>query len=169
MSNSKQKILSELKSKITQFKSKLKSHKSKDEQNEEKPEEELVLKLPINKISKDINNNNNSLENANLEKSKLMKSINNKNNNNNNKFIHSSYNKMIYDPKNEINFHTGFVRSQKNIYDDVYSRYFKNNKKNEIRIKNYRRKKEEANKLSLPEIEEYKSIIKEIENRKKYN
>jgi len=111
-----------------------------------------------------LNNNNNSLENVNLEKSKLMKSINNRNNNN--KFIHSSYNKMIYDPKNEINFHTGFVRSQKNIYDDVYSKYFKNNKKNEIRIKNYRRKKEEANKLSLPEIEEYKSIIKEIENRK---
>jgi hypothetical protein len=111
-----------------------------------------------------LNNNNNSLENANLEKSKLMKSINNKNNNI--KFIHSSYNKMIYDPKNEINFHTGFVRSQKNIYDDVYSKYFKNNKKNEIRIKNYRRKKEEANKLSLPEIEEYKSIIKEIETRK---
>ena len=63
MSNSKQKILSELKSKITQFKSKLKSHKSKDEQNEEKPEEELVLKLPINKISKDINNNKENINN----------------------------------------------------------------------------------------------------------
>ena len=58
MSDSKQKIISELKSKITQFKSKLKSHKSKDVQDKQEIEEELVLKLPINKVNKDINNNN---------------------------------------------------------------------------------------------------------------
>ena len=70
------------------------------------------------------------------------------------------YTKMLYDPRHEINFHTGFVRAQKNIYDDVYSKYLKSNKNN------YRKKKKEANKLSLPEIEEYKSIIREIENQK---
>ena len=58
MSDSKQKIISELKSKITQFKSKLKSHKSQDVQDKQEIEEELVLKLPINKVNKDINNNN---------------------------------------------------------------------------------------------------------------
>jgi hypothetical protein len=68
MSNSKQKIISELKSKITQFKSKLKSHKSTNEQDEPKAQEELILKLPINKISKDFiinkeNKNNNIIKN----------------------------------------------------------------------------------------------------------
>ena len=58
MSDSKQKIISELKSKITQFKSKLKSHKSQDVQDKQEIEEELVLKLPINKVNKDINNDN---------------------------------------------------------------------------------------------------------------
>ena len=117
-------------------------------------------------IIKNINDNNNSfiIRNRDLSKTKVTKSLNNKINYYNKV---NNFGKIIYDPKNEINFHTGFVRSQKNIYDDVYSKYFKNNKKNEIRIKNYRRKKEEANKLTLPEIEEYKSIIKEIENRKK--
>ena len=52
MSDKKQIILSELKSKITQFKSKIKSHKSIDE---EKVEDEIVLKLPLNK---NINQNN---------------------------------------------------------------------------------------------------------------
>ena len=112
-----------------------------------------------------LNNNNNSGINSNLTRSKLIKSINNKINNSK-VSSHGIYSKMIYDPKSEINFHTGFVRSQKNIYDDVYSKYFKNSKKNEIRVKNFRKKKEEANKLSLPEIEEYKKIIKDIENRK---
>ena len=64
MSNSKQKIISELKSKITQFKSKLKSHKSTNDQDEPKTQEELILKLPINKISKDfINNKENKTNN----------------------------------------------------------------------------------------------------------
>ena len=72
-----------------------------------------------------LNNNNNSGINSNLTRSKLIKSINNKINNSK-VSSHGIYSKMIYDPKSEINFHTGFVRSQKNIYDDVYSKYFKN-------------------------------------------
>ena len=99
--------------------------------------------------------NNNSSINEKLTKSKIIKSIHNRINHNN-----------IYDPKNEINFHTGFVRSQKNVYEDVYSKYFKNRKKDAIRVKRFRKKKQDANKLSLPEIEEYKTIIKEIETRK---
>ena len=110
--------------------------------------------------------NNNSIINTNLIKSKLNRSLNNKINNNS-KANHHFLSKLVYDPRNEINFRTGFVRSQKKIYDDVYSKYFKNSKKNQIRINNYRRKKEEKNKLSLPEILEYRFIIKEIENRKK--
>ena len=102
-------------------------------------------------------NNNNVSVNEKLMKSKLTKSINNKFNN-----------KSEKGPKSEINFHTGFVRSQKNIYDDVYSKYFKNNSKtNAMRVKRFRKKKLEANKLSLPEIEEYKSIVKDIESRRK--
>jgi hypothetical protein len=101
-------------------------------------------------------------------KLKMSKSFNSKINSNlnNNDNI---YNKLIYDPRNEINFNTGFIKSQKNIYEDVYSKYFKKskiNKKNEIRARRYRQKKEEANKLTLPEIEEFKSIIKEIERQK---
>ena len=104
-------------------------------------------------------NNNNVSVNEKLMKSKITKSINNKFNNNN---------KSEKGPKSEINFHTGFVRSQKNIYDDIYSKYFnKNSKTNAMRVKRFRKKKLEANKLSLPEIEEYKSIVKDIESRKK--
>lgn len=126
--------------------------------------------------SNSLNNNNSNSNNNELKKninigarSKLLKSISNKINNNSIiKGGHSIYSKNVYEPKNEINFHTGFVRAQKNIYDDVYSKYFKNKnrKRNEIKAKNFRKKLKEANKLSLPEIEEYKSIIKEIENRK---
>ena len=76
MSNSKQKIISELKSKITQFKSKLKSHKSTNDQDEPKTQEELILKLPINKISKDFiinkdNKNNNIIKNNQIKTSKI--------------------------------------------------------------------------------------------------
>ena len=66
MSNSKQKIISELKSKISQFKSKLKSPKPKDDQDEQKTEEELILKLPLNKISKEINSNKENINNNNI-------------------------------------------------------------------------------------------------------
>ena len=63
MSNSKQKIISELKSKISQFKSKLKSPKPKNDQDEQKTEEELILKLPLNKISKETNSNKENINN----------------------------------------------------------------------------------------------------------
>ena len=63
MSNSKQKIISELKSKISQFKSKLKSPKPKNDQDEQKTEEELILKLPLNKISKEIKSNKENINN----------------------------------------------------------------------------------------------------------
>ena len=67
MSNSKQKIISELKSKISQFKSKLKSPKPKNDQDEQKTEEELILKLPLNKnISKEINSNKENINNNNI-------------------------------------------------------------------------------------------------------
>ena len=59
MSNTKQKILSELKSKLTQFKSKLKSHKTIDEQ---KVDDELILKISPNK-SKDTNINKENIDN----------------------------------------------------------------------------------------------------------
>ena len=63
MSNTKQKIISELKSKLTQFKSQLKSHKSKDEQDEKKENEEIILKLPSNKNNIEKNNNKENIDN----------------------------------------------------------------------------------------------------------
>ena len=122
----------------------------------------------IIKNNSSILNNNSSSNNKTLMKLKKSKSFNSKINSNLNT-NNNIYNKLIYDPRSEINFNTGFIRSQKNIYEDVYSKYFKNkkhNKKNEIRARRYRQKKEEANKLTLPEIEEFKSIIKEIEKQK---
>jgi len=122
----------------------------------------------IIKNNSSIFNNNSSFNNKNLMKLKMSKSFNSKINSNlssNNNI----YNKLIYDPRSEINFNTGFIKSQKNIYEDAYSKFFNNskhNKKNEIKARRYRKKKEEANKLTLPEIEEFKSIIKEIEKHK---
>ena len=122
----------------------------------------------IIKNNSSIFNNNSSFNNKNLMKLKMSKSFNSKINSNlssNNNI----YNKLIYDPRSEINFNTGFIKSQKNIYEDAYSKFFNNRKhkkKNEIKARRYRKKKEEANKLTLPEIEEFKSIIKEIEKHK---
>ena len=70
--------------------------------------------------------------------------------------------------KNEINFHTGFVRSQKNIYNDS----FKTTKRKQIidpkkYLKKKKEKEKEKKKLLLPEIEEFRSIIKEFQNKKK--
>ena len=70
--------------------------------------------------------------------------------------------------KNEINFHTGFVRSQKNIYNDA----FKTTKRKQIidpkkYLKKKKEKEKEKQKLLLPEIEEFRSIIKEFQNKKK--
>ena len=114
--------------------------------------------------SMNINNSFNSSLNENNAKSKMKKSINNKINNITNNNIKK---KLENYQKNSINFRTGFVRSKKNIYGDEYSNNFKNLKNNnEIKIKNFKKKKQEANKLLLPEIEEFQTIIKDIENRK---
>ena len=111
-----------------------------------------------------INNSFNSVLNENNTKTKMKKSINNKINNITNNNIKK---KLENYQKNSINFRTGFVRSKKNIYGDEYNNNFKNLKNsNKIKIKDYKKKKEEANKLLLPEIEEFHSIIKDIENRK---
>ena len=111
-----------------------------------------------------INNSFNSVLNENNTKTKMKKSINNNINNITNNNIKK---KLENYQKNSINFRTGFVRSKKNIYGDEYNNNFKNLKNsNKIKIKNYKKKKEEANKLLLPEIEEFHSIIKDIENRK---
>ena len=66
--------------------------------------------------------------------------------------------------KNEINFHTGFVRTQKNIYTDALKSL---RKKNFFKANIVKRPKKQNDKLLLPEIEEFKSIINEIENRKR--
>ena len=76
MSNTKQKIISELKSKLTQFKTQLKSHKIKDEQDEKKEDEEIIIKLPLNKNNIEKNNNkenisNNIIMNKQIKSSKL--------------------------------------------------------------------------------------------------
>ena len=75
MSNSKQKIISELKSKISQFKSKLKSPKPKNDQDEQKTEEELILKLPLNKISKEIKSNKENINNNNIILNRQIKPL----------------------------------------------------------------------------------------------
>ena len=75
MSNSKQKIISELKTKISQFKSKLKSPKPKNDQDEQKTEEELILKLPLNNISKEIKSNKENINNNNIILNRQIKPL----------------------------------------------------------------------------------------------
>ena len=75
MSNSKQKIISELKSKISQFKSKLKSPKPKNDQDEQKTEEELILKSPLNNISKEIKSNKENINNNNIILNRQIKPL----------------------------------------------------------------------------------------------
>ena len=104
-----------------------------------------------------IYNLNNSEENKNILKKQFSKIINHNNN------VQKKFDEY---KKNEINFVTGFLRSQKNIKGDVFTKYLNNKEKFEINTQNYKKKKEESNKLSLPEIQEYKSIINELKNRK---
>ena len=130
----------------------------------------LSLEQNLNNSSIELKNNNSSFNqnNSNIinEKSKLMKSSSMYNiskikepkddlNSQNNR-------KDLY--KNEINFHTGFVRSQKNLFKETFKSI---RKKPTINPKKIKKSKKETEKLSLPEIEEYKSIIKEIQKRKK--
>ena len=79
--------------------------------------------------------------------------------------INSPFNNNNFS-KNEINFHTGFVRTQKNIYSDALKSL---RRKNFLKAKNAQKSKKEKEKLLLPEIEEFKSIINEIQNRKRKN
>ena len=113
-----------------------------------------------NNIKYDLNNS--SSLNEDLVKSRLKNSTNDKiiniTNNNNSK--------IRYGKKNEINFRTGFVRSQKNIFSNVYNKYLKNKSKKEIKIGGSIKNKDLKNKLALPEIEEFKTIIKDYENLK---
>ena len=93
-------------------------------------------------------------------KSTINKSINNLNKNNTKPINNNVFKENEdYNPKNEINFHTGFIRRQKNI--DIYSKL--ENKSS----KPYHKKRNiyEDKKLALDEIDEYRAIIKEIENR----
>jgi hypothetical protein len=119
----------------------------------------------INKVNENSNSNNNNLSfyiNDNFTKKKMIKSINN---NINNKSIKSLGRKIAYDPKNDINFQTGFVRSQQKIFENTYEKFY-NNKRNPIKVDEFSKRKKEQNVISLPEIEEYKSIIKEIKLHK---
>ena len=125
-----------------------------------------VLNKNLNNSSLDIKNNNiiqncsNQL-NANLVKSASMNNIyKNKTIKGDNNFPLNNDNIA----KNEINFHTGFVRTQKNIYSEALKSL---RKKNFYKTKNVQRLKKDNGKLLLPEIEEYKTIINEIQNRKK--
>ena len=130
----------------------------------------LPIDKNLNNSSIELKNNNSSIiqNSSNIinEKSKLVKSFST---NNISKIkdprndLNFQSNRMEYF-KNEINFHTGFVRNQKNLYNQVFKSF---RKRNNLRPKRYKKPKKESEKLSLPEIEEYKSIIKEIQNRKR--
>ena len=116
-----------------------------------------------NNISSIIQNSSNQ-RNVNLVKSASTNNINNiskvkiLNNGLNSPFNNNNFS------KNEINFHTGFVRTQKNIYSDALKSL---RKKNFFKANNSSKIKKENEKLLLPEIEEFKSIINEIEKRKR--
>ena len=129
-----------------------------------------VMDKNLNNSSIELKNNNSSIiqNNSNIlnEKSKLVKSssTNNiskmKDPKNDFNFQSSKFDYF----KNEINFQTGFVRSKKKIFNQAfkYSR-----KKNNFNPNKFRRQRKENEKLTLPEIEEYKSIVKDIQNRKR--
>ena len=128
-----------------------------------------VIDKNLNNSSLELKNNNSSIiqnsSNILYEKSKLMKSsstnnISKKVDPKNNLYFQT--NRFDYF-KNEINFHTGFVRSQKNIFNQVFR---SSQRRKNFNPNKFRRLKKETEKLSLPEIEEYKSIVKEIENIK---
>ena len=113
------------------------------------------LKINMRNYSSADNNNQTEMKNTNINASKeIIKPAIKKSKNNLSKNINT-----VYNPKDEINFHTGFIRLQKNI--DIYSRL--NNRSSE----KYHKKRSlyDDKKLLLAEIDEYRAIIKEIENR----
>lgn len=128
-----------------------------------------ALDKNLNNSSIELKNNNSSIiqNSSNIinEKSKLIKSSSTNNisriKERKNDF-HSKSSRMDYF-QNEINFHTGFVRRQKKLYNETFKLLRKRKIFNPKKI----RKPKKEDKLSLPEIEEYKSIIKEIERRKR--
>ena len=110
MSNSKQKIISELKSKITQFKSKFKSHKTTDEEktNDEKLILNFLYKNNTNisqkensEISQKENNNNNSTLNKSIKTNKIERTNSSgfSSFNYQNKFISFDVDKMLNQTK----------------------------------------------------------------------
>ena len=113
-----------------------------------------------NNISSIFQNSSNQI-NVNLVKSASTNNISKIKNLNGD--LNSPFNNNNFS-KNEINFHTGFVRTQKNIYTDALKSL---RKKNFFKANIVKRPKKENDKLLLPEIEEFKSIINEIENRKR--
>ena len=112
-----------------------------------------------NNISSIFQNSSNQI-NVNLVKSASTNNISKIRNLNGD--LNSPFNNNF--SKNEINFHTGFVRTQKNIYTDALKSL---RKKNFFKANIVKRPKKQNDKLLLPEIEEFKSIINEIENRKR--
>ena len=127
-----------------------------------------VLNKNLNNSSLDIKNNNSSIiqNNSNQLNANLVKSAS-MNNIYKNKTIKGDNNFPLNNDniaKNEINFHTGFVRTQKNMYSEALKSL---RKKNFYKAKNVQRLKKDNGKLLLPEIEEFKTIINEIQNRKK--
>ena len=112
-----------------------------------------------NNISSIFQNSSNQI-NVNLVKSASTNNISKIRNLNGD--LNSPFNNNF--SKNEINFHTGFVRTQKNIYTDALKSL---RKKNFFKANIVKRPKKEKDKLLLPEIEEFKSIINDIENRKR--
>ena len=113
-----------------------------------------------NNISSIFQNSSNQI-NVNLVKSASTNNISKIKNLNGD--LNSPFNNNNFS-KNEINFHTGFVRTQKNIYTDALKSL---RKKNFFKANIVKRPKKQNDKLLLPEIEEFKSIINEIENRKR--
>ena len=95
-------------------------------------------------------------------KSKIIKSYNNlyKNMKPISNYIVEESNNNNSNPKNDINFHTGFIRHQK--YIDIYSKLGNQS------LEPYHRKRNmyEDKKLGLAEIDEYRAIIENIENKK---
>ena len=118
----------------------------------------------VNKINESSIMNNNSSFNINdkISKKKMIKSFSH----NLNKISSKSLGKQFgHNKKGEINFQTGFVNSQQKTYDDPYTKFF-NNKRNKIKFEEFKKRKKEKNAISLPEIEEYKNIIKQIKTHK---
>ena len=122
MSSTKQKIISELKSKLTQFKSQLKSHKIKDDQDEKKEDEEIIIKLPLSKnnIEKNTNKenmNNNIIMNKQIKPSKIERANSTcfSSFGSTKKFLDFDFDKMLNETKRHSNSKTNINIDELNI------------------------------------------------------